>query len=99
MRIALLSPLTLLLLAAPAPPRHQPLISYEIRVDSTDLRRIGVTLRILNPPDTVRLAMAAHPEYDDRYWRHVSDLTATRGTETRPVTREDSAVWRIAGGR
>ena len=84
--------------AAPAVAQH-PGVTYHVSVDSSAPRRIEVTLRIANPTDTVRLAMAAHPEYDDRYWRHVSGLTAERGGRGLPVIREDSAVWRIAGGR
>jgi predicted metalloprotease with PDZ domain len=43
--------------------------------------------------------MAAHPEYDDRYWRYVVDLVADSEGRARPVVREDSAVWRVEAPR
>lgn len=99
MRILPLAPLTLLtLLGPPVLAQHRTTVAYRVTVDRSDLRRIGISMRIENPPDTVRLAMAAHPEYDDRYWRYVSELTARGGDRPRPVVREDSAVWRLAGG-
>ncbi len=75
--------------------RSQPVVSYRLRVDSTDLSGFAVEMRIRNAPDTVRLAMAAHPEYDDRYWRYLTGLRVEmRGTAT-TIVREDSAVWRV----
>src|SRR5438105_3188526 len=49
----------------------QPVVSYLLSVNPEDLSGYSVELRIRNAPDTLRLAMAAHPEYDDRYWRYV----------------------------
>ena len=49
----------------------QPVISYHLRVDSADLsvhrRRAARAQRAGHGA----LAMAAHPEYDDRYWRYL----------------------------
>jgi predicted metalloprotease with PDZ domain len=101
--------LTLLPLGAPAqhPYRHyseavqvrtartQPVVSYRLRVDSSDLTAFAVEMRIRNAPDTVRLAMAAHPEYDDRYSRYLTDLRVERNGAAATVAREDSAVWRV----
>lgn len=81
--------------AAPAqadgpPPR----VDYVLTVDSADLSGFDVEMRVYGGPDTLRLAMAAHPEYDDRFWRYVRDLRVdTTGAVS--VTREDSAVWRV----
>ena len=71
-----------------------PVLSYSLRVDSADLSIVSVELRIRNAPDTVRLAMVAHPEYDDRFWRYVEgvEVRAPRGGT---VTAADSAVWRV----
>jgi predicted metalloprotease with PDZ domain len=75
--------------------RAQPVISYRLRVDPTDLTGFAVEMRIRNAPDTIRLAMAAHPEYDDRYWRYLTGMRAeTRAGAGVPV-REDSAVWKL----
>jgi predicted metalloprotease with PDZ domain len=70
-------------------------ISYRIRVDATDLSGFTVEMRIRGGSDTVRIAMASHPEYDDRYWRYVENLSAeSRGVQLK-VTREENALWRV----
>jgi predicted metalloprotease with PDZ domain len=75
--------------------RSQPVITYRLRVDSADLSGFAVEMRVRNAPDTMRLAMAAHPEYDDRYWRHLRDLRVEAPTGVVTTVREDSAVWRV----
>jgi predicted metalloprotease with PDZ domain len=75
--------------------RSQPVVSYVLRVDGADLSGFEVEMRLRNVPDTVRLAMAAHPEYDDRFWRYVEGLRV-EGAPPAAVARLDSAVWRIA---
>lgn len=77
-----------------------PVLGYTMRVDSADLSAIAVELRIRNAPDTVLLAMVAHPEYDDRYWRYVEGVTVT-GPRGASVAAMDSALWRVVapGGR
>ena len=86
--------LTLLLaLFAPAHPALKPAIQYTLRVDSTDLSGWTIEMRFQNKSGTFRLAMAAHPEYDDRYWRYVRNVgVEPSGT----VTRVDSAVWQFS---
>jgi predicted metalloprotease with PDZ domain len=73
----------------------QPVIAYMLRVAAGDTSGFDVEVRIRNAPDTFRLAMAAHPEYDDRYWRFVEGLTAVTPTRPAVVSRLDSALWRI----
>ncbi|HEX9894121.1 MAG TPA: PDZ domain-containing protein [Gemmatimonadales bacterium] len=74
--------------------RSQPVLGYTLRVDSTDLSSVRVELRIRNAPDTLRLAMVTHPEYDDRYWRYVeaAEVTAPNGGS---ITTLDSTLWRV----
>jgi predicted metalloprotease with PDZ domain len=85
-----------LALVAPAHPALKPSIQYRLRVDSADLSGWTVEIRLRTTSDTVRLAMAAHPEYDDRYWRYVRDFTVgPKGT----VSRGDSAVWQVIAPR
>jgi predicted metalloprotease with PDZ domain len=79
--------------------RSQPVISYRLRVDSADLSGIAIEMRIRNASDTVRLAMAAHPEYDDRYWRHLQGLRVETAAGVLPIVREDSASWRVIAPR
>jgi len=79
-------------LLAPKPPAVKIAIGYTLRVDSADLSGWSVTIQLRSTTSTFRLAMAAHPEYDDRYWRYVRDVEVEPlGT----VTRVDSAVWEV----
>jgi predicted metalloprotease with PDZ domain len=86
--------------AAPTAVERAPTIGYTVSVDTADLGSIRVTMRLGGVRDTVRLAMATHPEYDDRYWRYVRDVRVEGLEGTARVVREDSAVWRavVAGG-
>ncbi len=85
---------SLILVLALLAPEHSAVkaqIQYTLRVDSADLSGWTVTMRFRTTVDTFSLAMAAHPEYDDRYFRFVRDVVVEGGT----VTRADSAVWRF----
>ncbi|HEX2078107.1 MAG TPA: PDZ domain-containing protein [Longimicrobium sp.] len=75
--------------AAPAP------VAYVLTVDSADLSGWAVEMRIPDAPETMRLVMAAHPEYDDAFRRFVRDFTAESRGGAAEVVREDSAVWRV----
>ena len=76
----------------------QPVVSYTLRVDSADLSGYDVTIHLRNAPDTLRLALAAHPEYDDRYYRYVEQLriAAPVGAPAASIVRVDSGLWRVA---
>ena len=81
--------LALSLAVSPAPP----VVRYLVRVDPADLTGFSVEMRIRGATDTLRLAMAAHPEYDDKYWRYIEGLTVEgREGQVTPV-RRDSALW------
>ncbi len=85
--------------ASPSVFAHQelrPHIFYEIRVDPADLSGFTVEMRVRRAGDTVRIAMAAHPEYDDRYWRYVENLSAESRGARLTVTREENTLWRIS---
>jgi predicted metalloprotease with PDZ domain len=73
----------------------QPVVTYTLRVDSADRSGFGVTMTVRGRRDTTLLAMVAHPEYDDRYWRFVRDIRVEGARGGASVTRADSAVWRI----
>src|SRR5213080_1785620 len=75
--------------------RSQPVAHYTLRVDTADLSAFAIELRLRNVPDTFRLAMVAHPEYDDRYWRYVEDLRVAAAGGPGAVTRADSALWQV----
>ena len=72
-----------------------PIISYRIHVDAADLSGFAVDMRVRGVGHTVRLAMASHSEYDDRFWRYVENLTAESRGVTLQVTREEDAVWGV----
>src|SRR5689334_7655351 len=74
--------------------RSDPVVSYVLRVDSADLTGFDVVLRLKNAGDTVRLGMARHPEYDDRFFRYVERVSAD-GPRGATIARVDSTVWRL----
>ena len=73
----------------------QPVVSYVLRVDSADLSGYDVTVRIRNAPDTFRLAMVTHPEYDSRFWRYLENMRIEAPGAGASVNRADSALWRV----
>lgn len=75
---------------------QKPVIGYTLRVVPSDVSGFEVEMRIRNAPDTFRLAMAAHPEYDDRFWRFVEALTVSSPNAPATVVRQDSALWRVS---
>ena len=93
----------LLAVFAPAvthmPSALKPAVQYTLRVDSANLSGWDVEIRLQNPTGTVSLAMAAHPEYDDRYWRYVTNFAVLPAGGTATVTKTDSAVWQIVAPR
>src|SRR5260370_20825906 len=85
--------ISIALLLAPKPP-----LSYHVTIaagDGASVRVVLVTPAIAGP---LRLAMARHPEYDDRFWRQLRDLTVEVDGHPVPLEREDSALWRAATG-
>jgi predicted metalloprotease with PDZ domain len=79
--------------------RSQPVVHYTLKVDSADLSGFSVEIRIRNAPREFVLAMAAHPEYDDRYWRYVREVTIDSAGERATMVRADSALWRVKAPR
>src|SRR5215467_12366426 len=72
-----------------------PSVDYTLTIDETDFSFFSVEMIIRNIPDTFRVAMVTHPEYDDRYWRYVENISVKAKNGDGKVVREDSAVWRI----
>lgn len=83
----------LIALIAHPHPVVKPAVQYTLRVDGADLSGWSVEIHLCTTSDTFRLAMAAHPEYDDRYWRYVRDFAVEPGSAL--VTKVDSAVWQV----
>ena len=72
-------------------------IDYTLRVDTIDLSGATVEMRVRGAPLDFRIAMVAHTEYDDKYWRYLTDLRGESVGGTVAITREDSALWRVKG--
>lgn len=75
----------------------QPVVHYILTVDSADLSLLSVEMRLRNISDTVRIAIVAHPEYDDRYWRYIENMHVEASGSKAAVVREDSSLWLIIG--
>lgn len=72
----------------------QAVVEYTLRVDTNNLSGYDVEININNAPKSFHVAMATHPEYDDRYWRFVENFTIT-STGKNNFVREDSTLWKI----
>jgi predicted metalloprotease with PDZ domain len=70
-------------------------IAYTIHIDAANLTGFEVEMALRNVSDTFQLAMPAHQEYDEEYWRHVEGLRVDGRSGAARVTRVDSAVWRV----
>jgi predicted metalloprotease with PDZ domain len=88
-------------LAAPA--GAQTRVAYTVRIDTAHTDRIAVELQLSGAPETVRLALKVHPEYDARFWRYLEGMqvTGTADDTAAGAERLDSTLWRIRlpGGR
>jgi predicted metalloprotease with PDZ domain len=82
-------------LSATEPVKPDPSIWYTVTIDSADLSGIDVIMRISGAPRTIRLAMAVHPEYNDRFWRYVRNLRADDGGKPLAIVVERENAWRI----
>ena len=71
-------------------------VGYTLHVD-TGNAVINVDMRIVGARADFRVAMVAHTEYDDEYWRYLTELRGVSAHGVVRVTREDSSVWRVAG--
>lgn len=74
---------------------NQPSVDYLLTIDPNDFSSFAVEMKIRNVPDTFRVAMVAHPEYDDRYWKYVEDFSIETKNGKGKIIREDSSLWKI----
>jgi predicted metalloprotease with PDZ domain len=76
--------------------RNQPVIQYLLHIDSSKLSVFEVEIHISHISDTFSLAMFAHPEYDDRFWRYLEDLQVlAKNGKPATIIRGDSSLWHI----
>jgi predicted metalloprotease with PDZ domain len=99
MKYALLLLLVMITMAGLAQQQNdkdqQPLINYTLIINDSDLTSYQVQMHISHVPDTFRLAMVKHFEYDDRFRRFIKDFTVQGKNGTAQITRQDSALWKI----
>ncbi len=74
-------------------------IAYRITAGPDHLGVYQIEMHIPDARGTVRLAMAAHPEYDDRYFRYIENFSAESGGSKLLVSRPEDAVWQVNGVR
>jgi predicted metalloprotease with PDZ domain len=74
-----------------------PTLAYAVHVDPADTTGFTVTLHVGHAPDAFQLAMAAHPEYDDRSWRDVRDLTAESPAGQARISEVEGPLWTVTG--
>lgn len=80
---------TILLLLSPA-------MHYRLTVNPGDTTGYNIEIRIDHAPPHFQLAMATHPEYDDRFWRFVRNFKVRTTLGEAAVIRKDSAVYDIS---
>jgi len=83
---------TLSMTASNKPKLH---IQYYVSVDPGDPSSIRVGMQIENAPRSLRLAMAIHPEYNDRFWRYVRDWHVDSGDNRALLAVDRDNVWRL----
>lgn len=84
-------------LSVPSTAKREPHIYYTVTIDTADLSGFDVTMQIEGAPRSIRLAMAVHPEYNDRYWLYVRNLRAeSMGKPTHlAFAVEKENAWRM----
>ena len=89
----LLALLVCLFLAVSPATAQPPVLSYTLTVNTNDLSRVQVAMRLRGLPKTFHLAMARHflAWQVEPSWKNVEGLEAVRGT----ITQEGDGLWRV----
>jgi predicted metalloprotease with PDZ domain len=75
--------------------KPNPHVRYEVSIDPRDPSSIRVWMQIENAPRSVRLAMAVHPEYNDRFWRYITDWHVDGFGRRALLAVDRDNVWRL----
>jgi predicted metalloprotease with PDZ domain len=75
--------------------KPDPRIAYMVTINPADLSGFDVEMRISGAPRTILLAMAVHPEYNDRFWRYVKNLRAEADGKPLAIAAAGDNAWRI----
>jgi predicted metalloprotease with PDZ domain len=71
------------------------LVHYTLHVDRSDLSGFDIEMRFRAAPGPVRLAMAAHPEYDDKYFRYIKNFKAESAGRELAFSKPEDPLWQI----
>src|SRR5438045_6919386 len=73
-----------------------PVVSYTVRLDPavTTSIRVAMVIQAATTAET-RIAMAVHPEYNDRFWRFVRDLRADVDGKPVTIAADGDHSWRV----
>lgn len=74
----------------------KPVINYKINLDTINFSGFNVEMNIDNSPDTLLLAFAVHPEYDEQFWKNLKSIVVETGGEKVRAVKLDSSLWRIS---
>lgn len=85
----------LVLSVTTASAQQLPEVRYTLRVDTAAPAVMHVRMNVRGVAETFVVAAAAHPEYDDKYWRYLESFQSSAGA----VTRLDSVRWQVSGSR
>ena len=89
----LLALLVFLFLPVSSATAQPPVLSYTLTVNTNDLSRVQVAMRLRGLPKTFHLAMARHflAWQVEPSWKNVEGLEAVRGT----ITQQGDGLWRV----
>jgi predicted metalloprotease with PDZ domain len=77
-------------------PAHAQVINYRLTVHEGDTTGYDVEMRLQHVPHQLRLTLATHHEYDDKFYRFVRDFRVAAPDGHATVVRTDSAVYDIS---
>ena len=76
--------------------KPRPTIFYELTIDPADPSSIRVAISMgRGVSRSVRLGMATHPEYDDRFWRYLTDWQVSGYSRRAILAIDKNNVWRV----
>ncbi|MGH7605477.1 MAG: hypothetical protein ACRENK_15970 [Gemmatimonadaceae bacterium] len=87
--------LTFICLISLAACRTTPELIYDVGINPRDPSSIQIDMQMEHAPRSVRIAMAVHPEYNDRYWRFIHDLRANGAGKCAALATDRENVWRL----
>ena len=89
-----LAPLLAGVISVTSSHRSNPEVTYSVAVDTAS-RWIDVEMEIGRGRRSMRLAMAVHPEYNDRFWRYIRNLRVDGLGKPAALVVDGENVWRL----